>query len=65
VSELSWTGEVHPYGSPFMARPAPEGYRKPHLTEEVGMAYVCVTCGANVSSSATELHSAWHEVNSR
>jgi hypothetical protein len=48
-------------GQPFMTRPAPEGYRKPRGDEEVGAFYTCLTCGAAVSPSTTELHNAWHE----
>lgn len=43
-----------------MRRPVPENFRRPRATEYVGFAYVCLTCGANVSPSATELHLEWH-----
>ena len=43
-----------------MDKKAPTGYRRPRGDEWVGFAYVCLTCGANVSPSAVELHAEWH-----
>jgi hypothetical protein len=60
MNSFSYTREPPSYERPFMARPAPDGYRKPRGDEEIGMFYACLTCGANVSPSMTELHTDWH-----
>lgn len=58
-AERSFVSHSRPNSSP-MDKKAPTGYRRPRGDEWVGFAYVCLTCGANVSPSAVELHAEWH-----
>jgi hypothetical protein len=48
----------------YTTLPAPDGYRKPLLSDEVAL-YTCLTCGAAVMLKAVELHNTWHEEGQR